>query len=152
MHTNPGTWSSGGSFYVVQGDVTSYTYNSTYPNLVATSAKPLEQAVSYNGACNSGSPAYDTTYYYGSAGSCPNAAPEPWLLACMVKQTGGSPASLTTGYQYDQTVGGVSDANIGDVNVTTDPNGNITDTTFDGYGDTLSTTTSASDQCSSCGS
>jgi len=57
---SPGS-SSGGSFFQVQGNVTSFTYSSNYPSLVATTANPLENAVSYDGTCPTSAPTYDTT-------------------------------------------------------------------------------------------
>ena len=110
-------------------DVTSYTYNSYNEQLTVTT--PLEQALSTNGQCNTGTPTYQTTYYYGSAnGNCPSAS-SAWLLQCEVKATAGSPATLTTKYTY----GGGGDTNVGDVTTTTDPNGNATTVTYNGYGD-----------------
>jgi YD repeat-containing protein len=146
---SPGA-SSGGSFYQIQGNVTSLTYNSTYPNLIATSTNPLEQATSYNGACNTGTPTYTTTNYYGASnGTCNQTGLAAWLLACTVVQTGGSPASATTTYTYD----GGTDTNVGDVTMTQDANSNNTVVTYDNYGDVLTSTKSglSSDQCSACG-
>ena len=131
---SPGS-SSGGSFYQIQGDVTSYTYNSF--NQTVTTTNPLEQSISYSGACNSGTPTYTTTSYYGSAGSgtCSQNAPQPWLLACTVEQTGGTPASPTTNYGYDGTAyGSGTDNNTGDVTSTADANGNLTVTAYDTSG------------------
>jgi YD repeat-containing protein len=132
LSSNPGTYSSGGSFWLVQGDVTSSTYNSTYPSLVATTTSPLEQAISYNGACNTGTPTYTTTNYYGASnGTCNQTGLAAWLLACTVEQTGGSPASLTTTYTYDQN----GDSNVGDLTDAEDPNGNHATSAYDSYGD-----------------
>lgn len=129
---------------VSSGNVTSYTYNSY--NEIATEANPLEQAQSTNGQCNTGTPTYQTTNYYGASnGVCNQTGLAAWLLACTVEQSGGSPASLTTTYAY-------ADGNIGDVTTTTDANGNTTVATYDGYGNTLSSTVTATDQCgTACG-
>ncbi len=128
---SPGS-SSGGNFWQVQGNVTSYTYNSTYPNLVATTTNPLEQATSYSGACNTGTPAYTTTNYYGATnGTCNQTGLAAWLLACTVQQTAGTPASLTTTYTYNQN----SDTNVGDLTNVKDPNNNNDTTAYDSYGD-----------------
>ena len=127
--------SSGGSFQQIQGNVTSYTYNNF--NETVTETNPDEQAISYAGACNTGTPTYTSTNYYGSAGSgtCTANAPDPWLLACTVKQTGGTPANSTTNYGYGGAAsGGGTDSNIGDVTSTTDPDGNLTVSAYDTHG------------------